>query len=89
MEFKIRVLEQTEEGLFAEVLDEKGNRICLGDGINPYAALEDACLVFADILKDCSEREEQSIARMISERCSSSDEEKFSIRKAIDMLDSK
>lgn len=87
MEFKIRVLEQTSEGLFAEVVDEKGNRICLGDGINPYAALEDACLVFADILKDCSEREEQSIARMISERYFNSDEEKISLRKAMDMID--
>lgn len=68
MEFKIRVMEQTEDGLFSEVLDEDGNTICIGEGINPYMALEDACLVFADILKDYSQQEEERILKIIRER---------------------
>ena len=68
MEFKIRVMEQTEDGLFSEVLDENGNTICIGEGINPYSALEDACLVFADILKDYSQQEEERILKIIRER---------------------
>ena len=68
MEFKIRIMEQTEDGLFSEVLDENGNTICIGEGINPYSDVEDACLLFADILKDYSQQEEERILKIIRER---------------------
>lgn len=88
MEFKIRIMEQTEDGLFSEVLDEHGNRVCIGEGINPYSALEDACLVFADILKDFSRNEEKNISRIIKERFNIDNGEKYSIDKVKDIFTS-
>ena len=82
MEFKIRIMEQTEDGLFSEVLDEQGNRICIGEGINPYSALEDACLIFADILKDYSQKEEENISRIIKERFNIDNGERYSFSEA-------
>lgn len=79
MEFKIRIFESTVDGLFAEVLDKDGMRVCIGAGDNPYSTLEDACLEFAEILKTCSEMENARILKMLEERLDNNEEVKYSL----------
>lgn len=86
MEFKIKLLENTKDGLFAEVISEDGQSICMGEGDNPYSALEDACMEFAEILRDCSERENDRILKMIEERTYNDDGIRYSLDEVKNMI---
>lgn len=47
---------KNEEGIFAEIVNEKGDNICTGDGETELEAIKEVCLVFSDILDDIHER---------------------------------
>lgn len=51
MEYKIRTY-KNEEGIFAEILNEKGENVCIADGITELSAIGEVCLVFSDIIED-------------------------------------
>lgn len=86
MEFKIRIFKSTEDGLFAEVVDEDGKRVCIGEGDNPYSTLEDACMEFAEILRDCSERENARLLKMLEERAYDDDGVRYSLDEVKKMI---
>lgn len=86
MEFKLKIYEYTEDGLFAEVVDEEGNRVCIGEGDNPYSALEDACLEFAEMLKECSERENSRILEIFEKKLNNTEEVRYSLDEVKKML---
>lgn len=49
MEFIIKT--QTDsEGIFAQILTEKGDCVAIGEGEDSYKAIKEACLVFVDIV---------------------------------------
>ena len=78
MEFKIQVF-QNEEGIFAEVLNESGNHVCLGDGKSPYEAVKDVCSVLSDIMTIEEEEENEDILKMIKEREKNDDGVRYTI----------
>ena len=51
MEYKI-ITYKNEEGIFAEILNEKGENICVADGKTELSAIGEVCLVFSDIIED-------------------------------------
>lgn len=54
MEYRIRTF-KNEEGIFAEIINENGENICVGEGLTELKAVKDACLVFVDITDDLRE----------------------------------
>lgn len=78
MEFKIKVF-QDDEGIFAEVLTEKDEQVCVGEGNSPYSAVKDACGVLSDIMDIAEEVENEDIAKTVAERIKNDDGVRFSI----------
>lgn len=78
MEFKINVF-QNEEGIFAEVLSESGNQICIADGDSPYLATKEVCSAFSDILDIMEEDENKEISNIIKQRVSNDDGVRYSL----------
>ena len=66
MEFKIKVL-QGYGCILAEVLDEEGKKICIGNAESPYMAIKDACRAFGDILDIAEEKLNEKINKAIRE----------------------
>lgn len=84
MEFKIKVF-QDNEGIFAEVLTEKDEQVCVGEGDSPYLAVKEACIVLADIMDIAEEEENKEIAKIIAER-NEDDGVRYSIEDVKNML---
>lgn len=76
MEFKIKVF-QNDEGIFAEVLTEKDEQVCVGEGNSPYLAVKEACEVLADVMAIAEEVENEEIAKIVEERRRNDDGERF------------
>lgn len=78
MEFKIKVF-QDDEGIFAEVLTEKDEQVCVGEGNSPFLAVKEACEVLADIMTIAEEEENMEIAKIVEERRKNDESERFSL----------
>lgn len=78
MEFKIKVF-QNDEGIFAEVLTEKDEQVCVGEGNSPYLAVKEACEVLADVMAVAEEVENEEIAKIVEERRRNDDGERFTL----------
>ena len=78
MEFKIKVF-QNDEGIFAEVLTEKDEQVCVGEGNSPYLAVKEACEVLADVMAIAEEVENEEIAKIVEERKRNDDGERFTL----------
>ena len=78
MEFKIKVF-QNDEGIFAEVLTEKDEQVCVGEGNSPYLAVKEACEVLADVMAIAEEVEKEEIAKVVEERRRNDDGERFTL----------
>lgn len=77
MEFKIKVF-QNDEGIFAEVLNEDGKQICVGDGDSPCSAVKDVCLVLSDIMDFLDEKENVELLNSTNERLKNDDGTRYS-----------
>ena len=78
MEFKIKVF-QNDEGIFAEVLTEKDEQVCVGEGSSPYLAVKEACEVLTDVMAVAEEVENKEIAKIVEERRRNDDGERFTL----------
>ena len=78
MEFKIKVF-QDDEGIFAEVLTEKDEQVCVGEGNSPFLAVKEACEVLADIMTIAEEEENMEIAKIVEERRKNDESERFTL----------
>lgn len=67
MKFKIEVF-QNKESIFAKILDENNEEICICDSNTPYAAVKEACSKLSNMMDIIEDKENEIIKENIKKR---------------------